>query len=114
MSFRKFSLAALTLAALSPSISHAGAEDHALKACVNAFAAGLPNSGTPSFKLRYARYARSPISDYYAREFTFTLRANDAKSRSKLASASCSATAQGTVIALRILQANEPVTLASR
>ena len=114
MSFRKLSLAALTIAALSPSISLAGAEDHALKACVHAFATSLSGTSEPTVKLNYARHASSPISDYYAHEFTFTLHANDPKSNAKLASVSCSATEQGTVIAMRTLRANEPVTLAAR
>lgn len=108
MSLRKLSLTALAFAALSPSISLAGAEDHALKACVNAFAASLKgnvsSTASPVVKLNYARAANSPISDFYAQEFTFTMRANDSKSKSPIAAVSCSATQNGTVLALRTLQ----------
>ena len=114
MSIRTLSLAALTLAALAPSISLAGPEDHALKACVNAFAATLPGASSPNVKLNYARHASSPLADYYAHEFTFTMQANNRKSNTTLAKVSCSATEQGTVTAMRTLRADAPVTLASR
>ena len=114
MNIRKLSLTALALAALSPSISLAGAEDHALKACVSAFAASLPGIGTPAVKLNYARHASSALSDYYAQEYTFTMHANDPKTMTSLASVSCSATQQGTVIGMRTLSSSKAVTLAAR
>jgi hypothetical protein len=104
MIFRKLSLSAVTLAALVPSLSFAGAEEHALHACVNAFASTLSSNAAPIVKLNYSRGASSPMSDYYAHEYTFTLHANDPKTNARLSSVSCSATQQGTVLALRTIQ----------
>jgi predicted flavoprotein YhiN len=114
MNLRKLSLTALALAALSPSISSAGAEDHALKACVDAFAASIPGLGSPAVKVKYARYASSALADYYAHEYTFTMHANDPKTMTSLASVSCSATQQGTVTGMRTLSVSKAVTLAAR
>src|ERR1700675_1392148 len=103
MDIRKLTLAAAAGAAISPSISHAYPESVALNACAPAFASSIaaPGSAVPSYKLDYrGAQAQSALAHYYGREFTFNLQAHDPKSGVTLASATCSATMRGTIVAL--------------
>jgi hypothetical protein len=102
MTIRKVLLAAASIAAIAPAISYASPENSALKACAQAFASSLAGgSGSPTFKLKYRPDAPSPLAEYYsAHEYTFYLQANDPKTGSTLARATCSADTRGTVLAL--------------
>jgi hypothetical protein len=103
MYLRKITLIAASVAALSPVLSHASAEQTALDSCSRAFAASLASPGAepPAFKtvLRPDSDSGSVVSQFYAREYTFYLRANDRKSGLPIARATCSTDASGAVIA---------------
>jgi len=92
-----------SIAALTPVISKASPEKAALNACARAFATSLaaPGAATPAFKVAYHpnEFAGS-ILEYYTREFTFDLNANDPKTGLPIARASCSTDAHGAVVAL--------------
>jgi hypothetical protein len=102
MTIRKVLLAAASIAAISPAISYAAPEDSALKACAQAFASSLSSdSAPPAFKLKYRADAPGALADYYSgNEYTFYLQANDPKTGSTLARATCSANTRGAVLAL--------------
>jgi hypothetical protein len=102
MTIRKVLFAAACIAAISPAISYAAPEDSALKACAQAFASSLSsNSAPPTFKLRYRADAPGALAYYYSgQEYTFYLQANDPKTGSTLARATCSANTHGAVLAL--------------
>jgi hypothetical protein len=116
MTIRKLLLAAASIAAIAPVASFASPEDTALKACAQAFATSLASaSGAPAFKLKYHSEPGSAIGDYYqGHEYTFYLRAHDPKTGSTLASATCSANTNGTVVALTPKAAETSPTLAAR
>ncbi len=102
MNLRKISLIAAAVAAFAPVLSHASSEKTALDACSRAFAASLasPGAAPPSFKsVLHADSSLGSVSQFYAREYTFFLRANDRKSGSPIARATCSTDASGAVIA---------------
>ena len=102
MTIRKLLLAAASIAAIAPAVSHASGESAALTACAQAFATSLASaSGTPTFKLKYHSESAGALGDYYrSREYTFYLKAHDPKTGSTLAHATCSADTNGTVVAL--------------
>jgi hypothetical protein len=104
MNFRALFLSAASIAAISPSLSHASPENAALGACARAFAASMATPGTsaPAFKLRYrSSAAGSAIADYYSsHEYTFYLQAHDSKTGAPLARATCTADTRGIQVAL--------------
>lgn len=101
MTIRKVLLAAASVAAISPAISHASPESSALNACAQAFASSLASGLTPAFKLRYHADAPNPLADYYSGHgYKFYLQANDPKTGATLARATCSANTRGAVLAL--------------
>lgn len=103
MNLRKIGLAVATIAAFAPAISNASPERSAMKACARAFAASLasPGSAAPAFKVSYQGDLFSgSMLEFYSREYTFELHANDQKTGLPIARASCSADRSGTVTAL--------------
>jgi hypothetical protein len=103
MTIRKLLLAAASIAAIAPAVSHASEEENtALTACARAFATSLASaSGTPTFKVKYHSESAGPLGDFYrSREYTFDLQAHDPKTGSTLARATCSTDTSGTVVAL--------------
>ena len=116
MTIRKLLLAAASIAAIAPTVSFASAENTALKACAQAFATSLASaSGAPTYKLKYHSEPTSALVDYYeGRKYTFYLQAHDPKTGSTLASATCSANTNGTVVALTATPAETSPTLAAR
>ena len=109
MNFRKISLAAATFAVLVPALSQAGPEKDAFKACVSAFASSLasPGAAAPAFKADY-RAVRSMGStlDFFTREYSFDLRADDPKTRITVGRARCTTDTHGAVLALAALPVN--------
>jgi hypothetical protein len=111
MRFRLLFPTAAIIAALSPAITQAAPESEALSACTHAFESSLaPDAATaPVFKLKYA--AGQPAtawSNFFTREYTFFLQARDPKTGIARASATCSATAGGNLIALKATAADVP------
>ena len=104
MNFRTFILSAASIAALLPAVSHASPENAALDACVRAFAASMatPGSSAPAFKLKYrSSQPGSAVVEYYSgHEYSFELQAHDPKTGATVASATCTADARGTQLAL--------------
>jgi len=118
MIIRTIPLAVAAIAALTPLISNASPEKVALTACAQAFASSLASPGTsaPTFKIAY-RGSDIPGSmvDFYSREYTFELKARDAKTGSSIARASCSTDVRGNVVALSSMPlATDGTTLAAR
>jgi hypothetical protein len=102
MYLRKIALIAASVAAFSPVLSHASPEQTALTACSRAFAASLASPGTavPTYKVVLRTDSEmGSVSRFYAREYTFYLRAADRKTGLQLARATCSTDASGSVIA---------------
>ena len=103
MKFRHSALAAASIVVFAPAISNASPEKAALKACARAFASSLaaPGAAVPSYKVAYRdnRFAGSML-EFYAREFTFELNANDLKTGQPIARASCSTDSHGAVVSL--------------
>jgi hypothetical protein len=117
MIIRKLSLAILTIAAIAPVVASASPEDVALNACAKAFASSIAGgSSTPAFKLNYydQKLANNSVAAFYARNFSFTLQAQDRKTGTALASATCSADTHGEVLALTPVIAASKATLAAR
>jgi hypothetical protein len=117
MNIRKLSLAIITIAAISPVAAYAAPEDAALNACAKAFAMsiGAPGATAPVYKLNYAqRHFDSPITDYYARNYTFKMKAQNAKTGTAFASATCSADTHGDVLELTSTATPTGATLAAR
>jgi hypothetical protein len=111
MRFRLLFPTAAILAALSPAISQAAPESDALNACTRAFASSLaPDAANPpAFKLKYnAGQPATAWSNYFTREYTFFLQVRDPKTGISRASATCSATAGGNLIALKAPPADAP------
>jgi hypothetical protein len=103
MHIRKILIAAASIAVLAPAISNASAERVALKACANAFVSSITSKdGTaPTFKLNYSGgQPAGTYTEYYRHDYRFVLSANDPKTGSPLARATCSATTQGTILSL--------------
>jgi hypothetical protein len=103
MKFRHIALVAASIAALAPAISNASPEKAALNACAHAFASSLaaPGAAVPSYKVAYRdnRFAGSML-EFYTREYTFELNANDIKTGLPIARASCSTDSHGAVVSL--------------
>jgi hypothetical protein len=103
MHVRTLLIAVASLAAVAPAVSNAGPESAALKTCTAAFASSLAVQGaaSPAVKLNYrARQASSSFAEFYTRDYTFFLKANDPKTGLALAQATCSATTGGTLLSL--------------
>ena len=116
MTIRKLLLAAAAIAAIAPAAAFASTENTALNACAQAFATSLASaSGAPAFKLKYHSEPTSALGDYYrGHAYTFYLQAQDPKTGSTVARATCSANANGTVVALTATPAETSPTLAAR
>jgi hypothetical protein len=117
MNIRNLSLAITAIAAISPVVASASPEDVALNACAKAFAASVaaPGAAAPSFKLSYAqRHFVSPVSDFYTHNYSFTMKAQNAKTGTAFASATCSADTRGDVLELTSTATPSEAKLASR
>jgi hypothetical protein len=113
MDFRRIAILSTAAAAFLPALSHADSQDKALKACAHAFATKISALGTdPQYRVTMPASASSPVTDYYAHEFTFTMTARGVKSGAALGEATCSATTHGQVLAIRFKPAE--ATLAAR
>jgi hypothetical protein len=110
-------LAALSVV-LSPMAANAGPESAALKTCTAAFASSLAAKGaeSPSVKLNYrSTQPGSAFAEYYTRDYTFFLKANDPKTGAALARATCSATTGGMLLSLSASpEETDTATLAAR
>jgi hypothetical protein len=111
MILQKIALAALSIAALSPTVSSASPERTSAKACASAFASSIaaPGAGTPAYKLAFRGATGSALADFYPSELTFTLEARDPKTGAPFARAVCSTNRRGdvTTISAVPLNANE-------
>jgi hypothetical protein len=99
----KLPILAALLVVLSPIAANAGPESAALKTCTAAFATSLTakGAGSPSVKLNYrTTQPGSAFAEFYTRDYTFFLKANDPKTGAALARATCSATTGGTLLSL--------------
>jgi hypothetical protein len=118
MNFRRISLTAATIAVLVPALSQASPEKDALKACAQAFASSLASPGTavPAFKVNYrGNRSTGSMLEFYNREYTFDLHANDPKTGAAIARASCSTDIHGAVVTLSPVPLDvEHPTLAAR
>ena len=103
MNFRKISLAVATITAFAPAISNASPERAALNACARAFASSLaaPGAAAPVYNVDYrGTHYLGSVTEFYSREYTFDLHANDQKTGLPIAHASCSTDTHGAVVAL--------------
>jgi hypothetical protein len=102
MSLRIFFPAAALVAALAPSMSQASPVTQAMKVCARAFESSLTAGAVnpPVFKLKYAERASSPWESRYNPKYSFYLRATDPKTGLPHASATCSTSLNGDLIAL--------------
>lgn len=103
MHIRTQLILAASLVALIPAIASADAESAALKTCTAAFASSLAVKGAalPAVTLKYhAGQPGSSVAEYYTRDYTFFLKANDPKTGLPVARATCSATTGGTLLSL--------------
>lgn len=117
MDFRKLALAAAVLVAFSPTLASAAPEDAALSACVRAFADKITPAGVsaPAVKVAYPqKHVPGPITDYYARSFTFTMSAKNKKTGNQFAQATCTANSRGDVLAISTKADSNAATLALR
>lgn len=117
MNIRTISLAIITIAAISPVVASAAPEQAALNACAKAFATSIaaPGATAPKYKLNYAqRHFDSTLSDYYAHNYTFNMKAQNPKTGTAFASATCSANIHGDVLELTSTATPTAATLASR
>jgi hypothetical protein len=99
MTLSKSAAALITVAALSPAISHASPERASVNACAAAFAASLaaPGAKVPGYKIDYRPTSESSLSIFFPSEFTFTLEARDPKTGLAIGRASCSVNSRGAV-----------------
>jgi hypothetical protein len=103
MNKRILFLAAASIAAVAPSLSHAAPESAALNACARAFASSIaaPGTSSPAYKLKYlSDQAPDALSQYYGHEYTFYLQAHDPKTGLALARATCYTNFRGTTVSL--------------
>jgi len=103
MNFRKISLGAATFAVLIPTLSQASPERDALTACAQAFASSLasPGAAVPAYRVNYrGTLSEGSLLDLYKREYRFDLHANDPKTGSAIARASCTTDIRGAVLTL--------------
>jgi hypothetical protein len=116
MNIRKFSLAIIAIAAAAPVVASASPEEVALNACAKAFATSIKTAGSnpPTFKLNYDQHMNNLIAGFYERNYTFTMQAQDRKTGTALASATCSADPRGEVLELTSSTATAETTLAAR
>jgi hypothetical protein len=117
MSHRRFVLAAAVLAASVPTFCLASPERAALSSCVQAFAASLasPGAGAPTFKVNYKSGALGgSMLEFYTREYTFDLYANDLKTGLPIGRASCATDYRGAVTALAPLPMQAAALTAAR
>jgi hypothetical protein len=117
MHVRTLLIAVAALAALTPAISNAGPERAALKTCTAAFASslGVKGAASPTVKLNYRNgQTSSTFAEYYTREYTFFLKANDPKTGLALARATCSATTGGALLSFATSTAAESPALAAQ
>ena len=118
MKYRRVALILAAAAALAPALSNASPEKAALDACARAFASSLATPGTaaPAFKVAYrGSLSAGSMLAFYAREYTYALRANEPKTGLPVARANCSTDARGAVIALSSLPLQAaPAALAAR
>ncbi len=116
MKFRTIALTVAAVAALAPAISMASPEKAFAKACADAFATSMatPGTATPAYKLAFRGSFGGVLADFYPRDYTFTMVANDAKTRLPIARARCSTNSHGAVIAMDTIPLNDkPAALAS-
>jgi hypothetical protein len=112
MDIRKFSLAAVTIAALAPAIAGASPERTALDACASAFASSLSTAAAaasaPAFKVDYrgVHYTDS-VTEMYSRGYSFHLFAKT-RTGARIAQALCETDYHGAVIALSPLPLEAP------
>jgi hypothetical protein len=108
MILQKVALAAITIAALSPTVSNASPERISAKACASAFASSIaaPGASTPAYKLAYRGTTGSALADFYPSDFTFTLEARDPKTGLPFARAVCSTNNRGTVTTISAVPLN--------
>src|SRR5271170_1124226 len=100
MKVRNVALAIATLAVLVPAISNASAEKAALNACAREFASRLasPGNAVPAFKVTYLDNRSSgSMFDFYDRVYLFDLHANNEKTGTPIARASCTTDTHGAV-----------------
>ena len=105
MNFRTFSLAA-AIAALTPAICNASAEKTAINACARALASSLasPGAAAPSFKVLYGGFQSAPSAfDFFTRDYSFELHANDPKTGLLIARANCFTDGRGSVTSLSLI-----------
>jgi hypothetical protein len=117
MILQKVALAALTIAALSPTVSSASPEKISAKACASAFASSIaaPGASAPAYKLAFRGTIGSALTDFYPSAFTFTLEARDPKTGLSFARAVCSTDHRGNVTTISAVPLNaETSKLASR
>jgi hypothetical protein len=103
MNIRKLSLVILSIAAIAPVVASASPENVALNACAKAFASSLAGgSSAPTYQVNYVdqKQSNTTIVGFYVRNYSFTMQAQDRKSGTALASATCSADSRGEVLAL--------------
>jgi hypothetical protein len=108
MILQKVALAAVAIAALSPTVSNASPERISAKACASAFASSIaaPGASTPAYKLAFRGTTGSALSDFYPSDFTFTLEARDSKTGLPFARAVCSTNNRGTVTTISAVPLN--------
>jgi hypothetical protein len=108
MILRKAALAAVTIAALSPTVSSASSERTSAKACASAFASSIaaPGASAPAYKLAFRGSTSSAMADFYPSVFTFTLEARDPKTGLPFARALCSTDHRGIVTTISAVPLN--------
>ena len=108
MILRKAALAAVTIAALSPTVSNASPERISAKACASAFASSIaaPGASVPAYKLAFRGTTGSALADFYPSDFTFTLEARDPKTGQPFARAVCSTDRRGNVTTISAVPLN--------
>ena len=116
MNIRKLSLAILSIAAIAPVVAFAAPEDVALNACAKAFASSIAGtSSAPAYTLNYGpSHGNTSVVGFYARNYTFTMQAQDRKTGAALATATCSADTRGEVLELTAATASAKATFAAR
>ena len=108
MILRKVALAAVTVAALSPTVSNASPERVSAKACASAFASSIaaPGAGAPAYKLAFRGATGGALTDYYPSDFTFTLEARNPKTGLPIARAVCGTNYRGDVTTISAVPLN--------
>jgi hypothetical protein len=108
MILQKVALAALTIAALSPTVSNASPEKTSAKACASAFASSIaaPGASAPAYKLAFRGTTGSVLADFYPSDYTFNLEARDPKTGQPFARAVCSTDHRGVVTSISAVPLN--------